>query len=143
MSISQGILKLIIVLQGFFTPGPIANITTPPSKNVTKCSNHSSTFHFDPAKVIQSELKHGVNLTDLQWPSSIQKGIDAVKLASNAMFVLYCIGIASVGLALIGSFMGVISAGRFVAMVNAMLAFVSTRQISCTLADGCSWPSWL
>ena len=92
---------------------------------MTKCSNHSSIgYHFDPAKAIQSELKPGVNLTDLKWPSSIQHGIEAAKLASNVMFVLYCIGIAAVGLALIGSFVGIVAAGRFGAMINSMLAFV-------------------
>ena len=92
---------------------------------MTKCSNHSSSFHFDPAKAIQSELKPGLNLTDLKWPSSIQDGIQAVKLASNVMFVLYCIGIAAVGLALLGSIVGIVAAGGFGAMVNSMLAFVS------------------
>lgn len=111
--------------EGFFTPSPVVNITVHPSKNVTKCSNHSSSFHFDPAKVIQSELKPGLNLTDLKWPSSIQDGIQAVKLASNVMFVLYCIGIAAVGLALLGSIVGIVAAGRFGAMVNSMLAFLA------------------
>lgn len=103
----------------------MANLTAHPSKNVTNCSNQTATFHFDPAKAIQNELKPGINLTDLKWPSKVQDGIEAVKLASNVMFVLYCIGIASVGFALVGAFVGVLVAGRFVAMVNIMLSFVS------------------
>ena len=103
----------------------MANLTTHPSKNVTKCSNQTATFHFDPAKAIQNELKPGINLTDLKWPSKVQDGITAVKLASNVMFVLYCIGIAAMGVALIGAVIGVFAAGRFAAMINTMLSFVS------------------
>ena len=103
----------------------MANLTAHPSKNVTKCSNQTATFHFDPAKAIQDELKPGINLTDLKWPSKVQDGITAVKLASNVMFVLYCIGIAAIGVALIGAFIGVFAAGRFAAMINTMLSFVS------------------
>lgn len=82
-------------------------------------------FHFDPAKAIQNELKSGINLTDLQWPDAVQDGIQAIRLASNVMFVLYCIGIAAVGLALIGALIGVFASGRFAAMANTMLSFVS------------------
>ena len=119
--------------EGYFTPSPIANLTSSPSKNVTKCSNTSSTFHFDPATTIQNELRPGINLTALKWPSAIQDGINGIKLASNVMFVLYCIGIAAAGVALLGAFVGVIAAGRFAAMVNSMLAFVSFRY--CTMGD--------
>ncbi len=82
---------------------------------------------------IQNELKHGVNLTDLKWPSAIQDGINGIKLASNVMFILYCIGIAAAGIALLGAFVGIFAAGRFGAMVNSMLAFVSLplRRIGC------------
>ena len=41
------------------------------------------------------------------------------------MFVLYCIGIAAIGVALIGALIGVFAAGRFAAMINTMLSFVS------------------
>lgn len=112
-------------MKGYYTPGPIANPTVHPSKNVTKCSNQTAMFHFDPAQAIQNELKTGINLTDLKWPSEIEDGIQAAKLASNVMFVLYCIGIGAVGLALIGALIGVFASGRFPAMVNTMLSFVS------------------
>ena len=111
-------------MKGYYTPGPVANLTVHPSKNVTKCSNQTATFHFDPAKAIQNELKPGINLTDLKWPSAVEDGIQAAKLASNVMFVLYCIGIGAVGLALIGAIIGVFASGRFAAMVNSMLSFV-------------------
>lgn len=78
---------------------------------------------------IQNELKHGVNLTDLKWPSAIQDGINGIKLASNVMFILYCIGIAAAGVALLGAFVGIFFTGRFGAMVNSMLAFVSSPSL--------------
>ncbi|CAF9929599.1 MAG: hypothetical protein HETSPECPRED_007412 [Heterodermia speciosa] len=111
--------------EGFYTPSAVANLTAHPSKNVTKCSNQTATFHFDPAKAIQDELKPGINLTDLKWPSKVQDGLTAVKLASNVMFVLYCIGIAAIGVALIGALIGVFAAGRFAAMINTMLSFLA------------------
>ena len=40
------------------------------------------------------------------------------------MFVLYCIGIAAIGVALIGAMVGVIAGNRLFAMVNTMLSFV-------------------
>ena len=112
-------------MKGYYEPGPIANLTTHPKKNVTKCSNQTATFHFDPAKAIQDELKPGINLTYLKWPSAVENGIQSAKLASNVMFVLYCIGIGAVGLALIGALIGVFASGRLVAMVNTMLSIVS------------------
>ena len=50
--------------------------------------------------------------------------MEAIKIASNAMFVLYCIGIAAIGVALLGAFLGVFTSGRFAAMINTMLSFV-------------------
>lgn len=82
-------------------------------------------FHFDPTSVIQKELKPGINLTDLQWPSAIKDAVHAVKVASSAMFVLYCIGVAAAGLALLGAFLGVFSGGRIAALANNGLALVS------------------
>ena len=111
--------------QGFYTPTPVANLTEQPSKNITFCSNHTALFNFDPAAIIQSELKPGLNLSDLQWPSAIQDGIRAVELGSKIMFVLYCMGAAATGIALVGALIGVFAAGRLSAFVNFMFAIVS------------------
>lgn len=48
-----------------------------------------------------------------------------VETASKVMFILYCIGIAATGLALIGAFFGVFTMGRLSAAVNLMLTLVS------------------
>ncbi|CAF9918121.1 MAG: hypothetical protein ALECFALPRED_000566 [Alectoria fallacina] len=93
--------------EGFYTPSPTANLTSQPSKNITYCSNETSFFHFDPGAVIQNELKPGVNLTDLKWPSAIQDGVHAVEDATDIMFVLYFIGAATTGVALIAALVGV------------------------------------
>lgn len=117
--------------EGYYTPSPITNATSDPAKNVTHCSNQTTFFRFDPTAVLQSELKTGINLTELKWPQAIEDAVQAVGVATNAMFVLYCIGVATAGVAVLGSVMGLLAGGRFSALVNLMLAMV-----------GCS-PTWL
>lgn len=111
--------------EGFYTPSPVANLTSSPSKNVTGCSTSRAMFHFDPAQIIQNELKPGLNLTDLKWPVAIQDAIKAIELASKVMFVVYCIGAAAVGLAWIGAMLSFFASGRLSAVVNFMLSSVS------------------
>ena len=110
--------------EGYYTPTPVQNLTTTVSENVTHCSNQTSMFHFDPASIIQSELKPGVNLTDLKWPNTIQDAVRAVELASKVMFVVYCIGASAVGVALLGAILGLYTTGRLSAVVNVMIATV-------------------
>lgn len=123
--------------QGYYTPSAFANATVEPHKNVTQCSKRTALFHFDPSSVIQKELKPGITLDDLHWPSAIKNVVRAVEIASKVMFVLYCIGVAATGLALLGAFLGVLSGGRLAALSNNMLAFVS-EVFSCLL-DVRSW----
>ena len=111
--------------QGFYIPTAVANETIHPTKNLTRCSNHTALFHFDPTAILQSELRSGVSLSDLNWPSSIQKAINTVAIASKVMFVLYCVGAAFAGLAIIGAIIGLLNGGRLSAMFNFMLDFVS------------------
>ncbi|KAL8742774.1 MAG: hypothetical protein Q9190_004796 [Brigantiaea leucoxantha] len=111
--------------EGYFTPTAITNGTINPHKNVTRCSNHTALFHFDPSAIIQKELKPGISLTDLEWPSAIKDAVRAVEVASKAMFVLYCIGVAAAGLALAGAFLGVASEGKLTALVDAMLSLLA------------------
>ena len=65
-----------------------------------------------------------MNLTDLKWPSAIEDGIRAVEVGSKAMFVLYCIGVAAAGLALLGAIVGVFAAGTLSGLVNVLLCLV-------------------
>ena len=103
----------------------IANGTEHRSKNVTKCSNGTALFYFDPTSVIQNEMKPGINLTDLKWPSAIEDATRKVEAATKAMFIIYCVGVGTVCLAAIGAFFGVITEGRPSALVNSMLDLAS------------------
>ncbi|KAI4226802.1 MAG: hypothetical protein L6R36_002890 [Xanthoria steineri] len=113
---------LLNYCEGYFTPGPLANKTVDPDKNVTQCSNRTALFHFDPTAAIQKELKPGISLADLRWPSAIKDAVHTVEIASKAMFVLYCVGAAATGLALAGAFFGVLSDGRAAPLINNALA---------------------
>lgn len=64
-------------------------------------------------------------LDDLKWPDAIRDVVAVVETASKIMFVLYCMGIAATGLALVGAIFGVFTTGRLSAIVNLMLTFVS------------------
>lgn len=108
--------------EGYFTPTPFANLTSQPSKNITFCSNQTSFFSFDPGAVIQNELKPGVKLTDLDWPTTIENGVHAVKGATDVIFVLYLAGAVATGMALIGALVGVREVFRYSAMICSMLS---------------------
>lgn len=95
-----------------------------PHKNYTRCSNRTSFFHFSPTEVIESELKGGLNLSAIKWPDQIENTAQEVKMAVRAMFVFYCIGIALVIIALVGSFVGFILSGRISALLNFILCLV-------------------
>ena len=123
--------------EGFFEPGPIANATVNPTKNVTDCSNRTAGFTFDPQAAIQSQLKPGVSLDDVKWPKEVEDGVRAAETAVNAMFVLYCIGVGFAGLAGLGALAAFFMDGRLSALVDSMLCFVSTlpsEAVGC-LAD--------
>lgn len=123
-------LMLTLLLQkGFYTPSPIANLTSQPSKNITHCSNETSFFHFDPGAIIQNELKPGVNLTDLSWPSAIQDGVHAVEDATDVMFVLYFIGATTTGVALIAALVGLREVWRYSIITCLILSSVGHPQV--------------
>jgi len=74
------------------------------SYNVTNCTAPVALYHFDPTATIQKELAAGglnVSLADIDYPSDIQHGINDLNKALDATFVLYCIGIACSGLAIL------------------------------------------
>lgn len=120
---------LLDYCEGYFTPTPFQNLTSQPSKNITHCSNETSFFHFDPGAIIQNELKPGINLTDLSWPSAIQDGVRAVEGATDLMFVLYFMGAATTGVALIAALVGVREVWRYSAVICFMLSSVSHQQV--------------
>ncbi|KAH7379230.1 actin cortical patch SUR7/pH-response regulator pali [Phaeosphaeria sp. MPI-PUGE-AT-0046c] len=119
---------------GQYMPAEVANDTVSHddiSKNVTGCSKSQAMYRFDPTEIIQEALNKstGVNVTleDLNWPSDIQKGIDALNALMGAMFVLYIIAIVLIFIALVTSLATVFTAGRLSACLNVLvsvLAFV-------------------
>jgi hypothetical protein len=118
--------------EGFYTPTDMPNATIPKSdisKNVTDCSNRTAMYSFDPHKMLQRELNesgHGnINLTDLGWPEDVDDAIRALEVASNAMFVLYCIGIAFAALALISALVSIFFSGRMSAFINIIIDMIA------------------
>ncbi|CAK4032826.1 hypothetical protein MYCFIDRAFT_85950 [Lecanosticta acicola] len=121
--------------EGYYTPSPLPNRTLTKSeirKNVTSCSNQTAMYNFDPAEILQQELNnsgHGyIDLErNLDWPKDITNGIRALRLAARATFVLYCISLGLVGVALILACISFFLDGRLSALVNVVvdwLAFV-------------------
>jgi len=109
--------------EGFYK----GNITRGVSMNVTSCSKPKGMYSFDPTAILQKELKKGVSLKDIKWPDAIQDGLRALSTAARAMFVMYMIGIATVGLMILTSLAG-LSGSRLLSIVNFLLgnlAFLS------------------
>lgn len=107
-----------------------------------------STDDINLDKVLNQQLNVGplhLNLSDINWPDDIQKGLSALNVAFNAVFVLYCIGIAAAGLAILASLIALflhgsrlISFGNwglaslsFVALIiaSALVTYVETKAV--------------
>ena len=122
--------------EGYYKPGPMVNATVPKgsiTKNVTSCSNKTAMYHFDPKDTLAEELKNNtdgaIDLTDLKWPEEIDDAMNALKMAFNATFVLYCIAIGLIFLGLIGAVFGIFSTGRMGAVVNGLIEFLAFLSI--------------
>jgi hypothetical protein len=83
-------------------------------------------------KQLNGELEAGplkINLSDINWPDDIQDGLNKLNVALNATFVLYAIGIAASGLAILTSLIAFFLHGsRLISFGNwglASLAFVT------------------
>jgi hypothetical protein len=114
---------ILTYCEGIYTP----NDTDPKvdKKNVTKCSNTTAMFTFDPTTILQNELPSDVTLSDLKWPQDIENGFQALRILSKALFVFYVIGIAATALALLVALVTVFFGGRGMVAVNIFLALVS------------------
>lgn len=89
--------------EGTFSPNATSKKA---SYNVTNCTAPVGMYHFNPTATIQNELaENGLNisLSDIDYPSDIQHGINDLNTALDATFVLYCIGIAGSGIAIFGA----------------------------------------
>lgn len=121
--------------EGYYEPGSVPNATLSRSsihRNVTSCSNKTAMYTFDPRTTLQQELNKtghsNINLTELDWPSKVDEGLHALRIASKAVFVLYCIGIGFVGVATVFALLSIFFEGRLSSFVNVLidlLAFVA------------------
>ena len=126
---------LLNFCEGFYTPTDAPNATIPKSeisKNVTDCSNRTAMYSFNPRETLQRELDESeygskINLTELGWPESLDDAIQALEVATNAMFVLYCIGIAFAALALILALASLFTApgGKLSACANVSVELIA------------------
>jgi SUR7/PalI family len=80
------------------------------------------TDKFDISKQISGELEVGplhLNLSDIDWPSDIQDGLNKLNTALDATFVLYAIGIAAAGCAIIAALVALFLHGsRLISLGN-------------------------
>jgi hypothetical protein len=98
------------------------------SKNTTHCSGRNALFHFDPAAIIEEHLPGDITLEDLHWPDEIDDAVHAIRAASIAMFVFWCVGIAFAGFAIIGAAVSSFTDGRLTAcgvFVCSVISFLS------------------
>ena len=84
-------------------------------------------FAFDPTAALQASLNQSgladeVSLSDLDWPSKIEDGIRALRVAWKAMFILYCIAAGLSFVALLTSAVGFLGGGRLSALCNGMVS---------------------
>ncbi|KAH7314221.1 actin cortical patch SUR7/pH-response regulator pali [Rhexocercosporidium sp. MPI-PUGE-AT-0058] len=122
-------LHLLDMCEGEYKPNATAKGA---SKNVTSCSNRTAMYDFDLDAVLNQQLEVGplkINLSDINWPEDIQNGLDTLNVAFNAVFILYAIGIAAAGLAILTSLVAFFLHGsRLISFGNwglASLSFIS------------------
>lgn len=111
--------------EGEFEPNGTASGA---SKNTTWCSRRNALFHFDPAAIIEERLPAGITLEDLRWPDDIDRAINAIRAASIAQFVFWCLGIGFAGIAVIAAAFSIFTNGRLTAcgvFVLSVLSFLS------------------
>ena len=126
--------------EGYYVPGPVPNATVKAGtidKNVTACSNKTAMFTFDPRKTLTKELNEStdglVDLSKLDWPEKVDDGLAALKAAQQAVFILYCVSIALMFLAMVTAIVGTFSNRRLVAAINCAtdtLAFLTVTVAS-------------
>jgi hypothetical protein len=121
--------------EGQYTPAEAANATVKESdisKNVTECSKNRAMYKFDPTAIIEEALnKTGVSVTldDLNWPDDIETGIKTLNALMGAMFVLYCVAIALIFVALLAAAAAILLSGRLSACVNFLVAILAFLAI--------------
>ncbi|KAH8590546.1 actin cortical patch SUR7/pH-response regulator pali [Bisporella sp. PMI_857] len=119
-------LHLMNMCEGNYLPNATEKHT---KKNVTHCTKQTAMYHFDITDQIEDELhvgKYNVSLEQIGWPDAIQDGINALNVAMNVTFVLYAIGIAAAGLAILTALVAFFLHGsRLVSFGNILLTLLA------------------
>ncbi|OBT65269.1 hypothetical protein VE03_04654 [Pseudogymnoascus sp. 23342-1-I1] len=98
-------------------------------EGITNCSKPVSLYYFNPVKILLSELLAGATIT---LPSDILTILRLIQIASNAMFLLFLLGIIFTFLSLLLSPLSLLRSPHF-----------SPRQRSCWVGCGLGLISFL
>ena len=122
--------------EGYYIPGPMPNDTVKAGeihKNVTHCSNKTAMYHFDPSSTLANQLNDStnglVNLTNVHWPDEVHDGLNALKIAQRAVFVIYCLAICFIFIAMAMAAGSIFTSRRLVAVINFGADFVAFLAI--------------
>jgi hypothetical protein len=106
-------------------------------KNITYCAARTSMYDFNLTTILTHELVKGgscVTLSELNWPTSIQNGIDGLRSEMDVAFVFYCISITLSIFVMFGGIVGILTWGDLrVIRTNLWLSFVSTVDFPSSL----------
>lgn len=106
--------------EGLITGDENDNHTT-----ITNCTDPEIPFSFDPIEILQSQLRTDLTLERLGVPTdTVEDVIRTLQTAYKAMSVLYVIGIALAGLAILLGLVG-LTGSRLVECCNSLIAWVS------------------
>lgn len=118
--------------QGYYTPGPVKNETVDDiSKNVTSCKDPSAMFAFDPTEALVANLNETGQLSEdranqilsaINWPESLEDGLDDLKAVFKAQFVLYCIAIGFTFFTMLSCVFWFLKDGRLGPLTNIIFA---------------------
>ena len=116
--------------EGYFSPNGTSK------RNVTYCSGGAATSAFNLTAHLQQELNQtglDFNLTNMGWTKDIDEGFHTLKLAFDACFILYVMGIIFTGLAFLSAFVAMVWEGRLTALLN--ISSVATGSFFLTIAS--------
>ncbi|KAL2012644.1 hypothetical protein VTN00DRAFT_169 [Thermoascus crustaceus] len=111
--------------EGYFEPSAAISLQNPiPKRNVTGCSNRTALFNFHPSEALSRDLKPGANLSDLNWPNAIDDDFKVLDVTNKTMAVLYIIGTAATGVAVLAGGWLIFSGGRLEAIAEVVFTII-------------------
>lgn len=105
-----------------------------PSLNVTDCTEGTPTYRLNLTEMLNSQLEAGplkINLADLNWPPEIQEKLDLVNDVILGLFIVYVLGMAFSGLAILGTAASIVFASsRLLTLANFALSALAALSIT-------------